>query len=287
MKLTTDHLMELAKIAIEAARKAGKHISETRPIDVQHKASGDTLASQVVTEVDQQAQDIILQTLEPTFAEFDLALLTEESEDNGSRLKKDYFWCIDPIDGTLPFIHGIPGYAVSIALVSRDGVALIGVVFDPVEQTLYHAIKDQGAYRNGRAWETNSAPADRPLWFITDLGEVEKSYYEAAIEALKSFGYPELKTKTQGGAVMNACWVLENAPACYFKFPKAGKGGGCFWDFAATACIYKELGAVVSDIRGRPLNLNNPDSIYMNHCGVLFATDPELAQKVEVLFKKR
>ena len=55
---------------------------------------------------------------------YDLALLTEELEDDGSRHVKDYFWCIDPIDGTLPFTQKKPGYGVSIALVARDGASV-------------------------------------------------------------------------------------------------------------------------------------------------------------------
>ena len=52
---------------------------------------------------------------------YDFGILTEETPDNGSRLVKDYFWCVDPLDGTLPFTEGTPGYSVSIALVSKSG----------------------------------------------------------------------------------------------------------------------------------------------------------------------
>lgn len=83
---------------------------------------------------------------------------------------------------------------------------------------------------------------------------------------------------------MNAIWVLERAPACYFKFPKPGNGGGCIWDFAATACIYNELGAVASDIYGNALDLNRSDSAFMNHRGVLFASSADLAGRIRELY---
>ncbi|VGO22293.1 3'(2'),5'-bisphosphate nucleotidase CysQ family protein [Pontiella sulfatireligans] len=275
MNLNFKHLNALAEIAIRAARKAGKHISETRPINVQHKEGGDTLASQVVTEVDQQAQDIILETLEPTFAQFDLALLTEESADDESRLAKDYFWCIDPIDGTLPFIESVPGYAVSIALVSRSGMPQVGVVYDPVEHTLYHAITGQGAFRDSMPW--NLPEAGSKVRIITDRSVAAYPYCGKVATALNA------SVKGQGGAVMNAIWCLENPPACYFKFPKPEKGGGCFWDYAATVCIYNELGAIATDMSGKPMSLNLPESIYMNPFGILYATDSKLAQKIIAL----
>jgi fructose-1,6-bisphosphatase/inositol monophosphatase family enzyme len=278
MKLSAEHLNTLTDFAIEAATKTGKFISKTRPLNVQRKESGDNLASQVLTEVDGQSQDMILDMLKPTFAEFDLALLTEESPDDGSRLEKDYFWCIDPIDGTLPFIEGVPGYSVSIALVSRAGVPQIGVVYDPVEHTLYHAVKGQGAFRNSAPWKLPK-PASK-IQIITDRSIAALPYCDEAAKAL------DAKVKSQGGGVMNALWCLENPPACYFKFPKTAEGGGCFWDYAATACICSEMGAVVSDSLGKPLELNWPDSIYMNHHGVLFATDSLLARRVMELYRK-
>lgn len=271
MCLDDAQLGKLARFAIDAARRAGKYISETRPLEIRQDKEGDNLASQMLTEVDGQAQELILQTLEPTFAEFDLALLTEESPDDGSRLVKDYFWCIDPIDGTLPYIEGVPGYAVSIGLVSKGGEAIIGVVYDPVEHTLYHAIKGQGAFRNSKPWKLGNPGSQ--LQIITDRSVAAFPYCGEVAEKLHA------TVKGQGGAVMNAMWCLENPPACYFKFPKEKKGGGCLWDYAATACIYNEIGAVASDMSGNPMNLNAA-SIYHNSCGILYAANTALAEKI-------
>lgn len=274
MYLDDAQLGKLAQFAIEAARRAGKHISKTRPLEIRQDKEGDNLASQVLTEVDGQAQEIILEILAPTFDEYDLALLTEESPDDGSRQEKDYFWCIDPIDGTLPFIEAVPGYAVSIALVSKEGVSQIGVVYDPVEHTLYHAIKGGGAFRNSKPWKLQQVGSD--VRIFTDRSVADYPYCGKVATALNA------TVKGQGGAVMNALWCLENPPACYFKFPKPEKGGGCFWDYAATACIYHEIGAVVSDMSGKPMNLN-ADSIYHNPYGILYATDKTLARTLIAL----
>jgi 3'-phosphoadenosine 5'-phosphosulfate (PAPS) 3'-phosphatase len=286
MLLTSENLQYLAGCAIEAAQIAGKYISETRPLNVQRKKGGDSLASQVVTEVDAKAQELILQILEPTLPQFDLALLTEENEDDRGRLEKDWFWCIDPIDGTLPFIDGTPGYAVSIALVAHDGTSHVGAVYDPVEQILYHAIKDHGAFRNSKPWSIRDQGSR--LQLITDRSFKDHTQYSEIIAGLSAIASDMncsgLEPVMHGGACMNACWVLENAPACYFKFPKTEEGGGSLWDYAATACLFHEAGAVATDIHGSPLDLNRPDSTFMNHRGILYASDAKLARRIMDLY---
>ena len=83
---------------------------------------------------------------------------------------------------------------------------------------------------------------------------------------------------------MNACKVLANPHACYVKFPKQN-GGGSLWDYAGTACIFSEVGAIATDIYGQPFDLNRADSTLMGHRGILFATDETLAQRIRALFR--
>lgn len=274
---------KLLAAAIEAAETAGKMIAQTRPQNVTRKEGGVSLASQVLTEVDGQSQQIILDLLAPTIEEFDLAMLAEESEDDCSRFEKEYFWCIDPIDGTLPFIDGVPGYSVVIALVARDGTPHIGVIYDPVEQTCWHAVRGGGIYKNSKPWKLSD---DGPkLQLITDRSFHDSPYFDEVMGKLeiiaKEMGLDGAEATRVGGAAMNSIWVLENGPACYFKFPKLGKGGGSIWDFAAGACLFTEAGAVATDYAGNPLDLNRPDSTFMNHRGILFATDAELAERIK------
>ena len=276
-----DHLLATA---LEAAEAAGAMIARSRPTTVERKAGGESLASQVLTDVDEQSQQLILEILAPTIERFDLGLLTEERDDDGSRFEKACFWCIDPLDGTLPFIDNIPGYAVSIALVARDGTPLIGVIVDPVEDNRYHASRGGGIYRNGKAWEPLQQGGDA-LRLVADRSFRDHPRFSESLSGLEAIararGLSEgVQTTLTGGAAMNAIWVLENAPACYFKTPKAGSGGGSVWDYAATACLFSEAGAVATDFQGEPLDLNRADSTFMNHRGILYATDADLAQQI-------
>ena len=278
------NLKELTKHAVQAALEAGELIRsyQDREVEVLHKEGGDTYASQVVTEVDRKAQDAILQILGPSCEEFDLAVLTEENEDDGSRFEKECFWCIDPMDGTLPFIQREPGYSVSIGLVAKDGSPRIGVVYDPVHDVLWQATKGQGVQRNGELWTLDASSQE--LTFTYDRSFVDRPERDRVLQTLEdyahSIGLGKLVPTQFGGAVINACHALENSPGCHFKFSKPQEGGGSLWDYAATACLYEEAGAVVSDVHGDPLDLNRPDSTFMNHRGAVYATDQGLAERI-------
>lgn len=289
MKLSDSDLNELLETAVKAALEAGKVIRyyTDKKIDVIEKTGGESKASQVVTEVDFKSQEVILSYLNPTIKQFDLALLTEESVDDYSRFQKDYFWCIDPIDGTLPFIEHTHGYSVSIGLVAKDGTPFIGVIYDPLKDILYSAAKGFGLFRNGELWQWN-ASVNMHLTFVQDKSFFDFPDYNGiqnkVISIANEQGLDSVKTIAQGGAALNACWVLENSPAFYFKFPKDKPGSGSLWDFAASACIFNEANAVVKSFKNDKLDLNRKDSTFMNHEGAIFATNKDLASKIKNLY---
>ena len=269
------NLSQLSKIAIKAARAAGTVIQNhmNDEIKVEKKEGGDSYASQVVTAVDLACEKAILSHLLPTCDEFDLALLSEETEDDGSRFKEDFFWCIDPMDGTLAFINKEPGFSVSIALVAKDGTPNIGVVFDPITDTLYHAAKGIGAFKNGSPWKIKHGNGhltyvtDRKLKDTPRANEIESLLHEH----VKKLGLSGVTEMAGGGSVLNGIRVLENGPACMLKLPKKENGGGSLWDFAATACIFQELGVPATNFAGRRLDLNRKDGSFMNQEGVFYS----------------
>ena len=276
---------KLTGLAVHAAKEAGRIINSfsQQEVEVECKDGGHTYASQVVTVVDRKAQDAILETLSPACDEYDFALLTEESEDDHSRFQKEYFWCIDPLDGTLPFTQKEPGYSVSIALVAREGSPQIGVVYDPVHDILWQATKGFGVKRNDKTWKMQ--PKGEELVFTYDRSFEKHSQRERVLDELESYarakGLRKVHASQYGGAVINACHALECAPGCHFKFAKPEQGGGSIWDYAATACLFEEAGAVVGDVYGDPLDLNRSDSTFMNHRGAIYATDQFLASKIK------
>lgn len=286
MMLSTLQLQQLMALATEAAVKAGHYITafDRSQLQVDHKAAGNSLSSQVVTQVDLDSQAIILDILQPSIEQYDFAVLSEEnaSEDNVSghpRFQKAYFWCIDPLDGTLPFIEGLEGFAVSVALVEQSGKPVIGAVYNPSTGDTYQALNSidgSGAkvlLKNGSPWLPK---ADNPHFTLyIDRSFENDPRYSRCIESIDTMvqkqGYSGLKVVNSCGAVMNAIGVFESAPACYLKLTKPAKGGGSLWDFAATAAIAQASTSLwASDIYGGPLDLNRSDSNFMNHKGALY-----------------
>ncbi|MFT7681573.1 MAG: 3'-phosphoadenosine 5'-phosphosulfate (PAPS) 3'-phosphatase [Moritella dasanensis] len=297
MKLTIFQLEELLRLATEAALKAGTFINsvDRSSLQVNNKQAGSSLSAQVVTQVDLDSQAIILEILEPTIEQYDIALLTEENaceEDvaTHARFNKDYFWCIDPLDGTLPFIEGGDGFAVSIALVDIAGKSIIGVVHNPSSGVLYQAINAQPLMskilKNGQPWQSEQLKKNsRSFSLYLDRSFLQDSRYPTVIAQFTNLAEQQglqLQIIKTNGAVMNAIGVLEHAPACYVKLPKPQLGGGSLWDFSATTAITQALSdqylasssqvcCAVSDYHGSDLDLNRSDSNYMNHKGVLYS----------------
>ncbi|GIC76675.1 3'(2'),5'-bisphosphate nucleotidase CysQ [Moritella sp. F3] len=307
MKLSVCQLEQLLQLATDAALEAGKFINnvDRKSLQVQSKQAGSSLSAQVVTQVDLDSQAIILAILEPTITQYDIALLTEENTcEEGvvthARFHKDHFWCIDPLDGTLPFIEGGDGFAVSIALVDITGKPIIGVVYNPSTNDLYQAINAQpllsSVLKNRMPWQPEKNNPVLSLYI--DRSFQQDARYPAVLEQLTAQAVQQglkLQVIKNCGAVMNAIGVLENPPACYVKLPKPQLGGGSLWDFSATAAITQALSTQylasssdvlcsVSDYQGAPLDLNRADSNYMNHRGVLYSCG--LIQQILVVMDK-
>lgn len=282
MYLDINKLNELAIIANKAARSAGEFIASKKGSlrDLKSKIGGENIASCVVTETDIKAQEIIIDILKPTLSTYELGLLAEESTDDSTRFEKDYFWCIDPLDGTLSFSKDEDGYSTSIALIAKDGTPVIGSVFNPRTSTLYSAVKGCGATKNGDTLKVNST--NNKLTLLYDQSYLKHPQYNEQIEFLKlkakKFNLEGLNIHHLGGAVMNGISTIEMAPAIYFKFPKNENGGGSLWDFAASSIIQSEAGGFNSNYFQKPLDLNRKDSTFMNHQGVIFCSSESILE---------
>ncbi|NND08197.1 MAG: inositol monophosphatase [Saprospiraceae bacterium] len=292
MHLSDHDLTLLAQYAIDAALKAGQVLQTYSPtnLTVNRKAQASSLASAVVTEADLKSQEIIVDALRPSMETYDLALLSEESPDDHSRFMKDYFWCIDPIDGTLPFTEGKNGYAVSIALVSKAGKSVIGVVHNPPTNKIWHAISGQGAFINETGIDLATIEDDgSSIQYFVDRSFLDDPRFEDTKAMLESYDQRLLPKSTSldyvGGAVMQAMTALNYSRGCYFKYPKVDNSGGSIWDYAATNCIYRELKLFATDIHGDPMDLNRTASTFMNHRGIIYATNRDLIKSVRSVYR--
>lgn len=282
MEFTTSRLQSLLPTALNAAFLAGQRVmSHYGRIDVVGSKGVEALAGDVVTVADRVSQEIIMSLLENL--DPDIGFVGEEEGQAASktRFEKEAFWCVDPLDGTLPFIERINGFAVSIALVTREGEPLLGVAHAPALNDTYWAVKGGQAFKNGvpvtleplggmlrisLAWPDVASPRNHGV-FLHILEGLK------ALDRVKS-----VDMSLHSGAVVKGCRVMDKPPMVYLSFPR--EGGASIWDFAATACIVKAAGGWVSDIYGNPMDLNRRDSTYMHYRGILYASDEELAQTI-------
>ena len=269
MKLNNMDLDLITNIAIEAALSAGRIILKykNRNYKVLNKEGGSSYASQVLTEVDILCQNEILDIISPCIKEFHLGLLTEELEDNCSRFEKEYFFSVDPMDGTKSFIESDHGFSVSISLVEKNGVPVIGVVYDPIKNNLYYGIKGHGLFKNRVKWIPKFRVVDTNLKVLVD-----PSFVKISTDNIEYLEY--------GGAVLNGIEVLEGRADCYLKLPKKDNGGGSIWDFSSITLFYNECNAIAQNMFNNPIFLNSPDTTFMNTQGVIFCKDDEVKNKI-------
>jgi fructose-1,6-bisphosphatase/inositol monophosphatase family enzyme len=258
---------ELLGLAREACLAAGRFIRANcdRPLTVGSKGF-ENRASDVVTEIDIQAQAIILELLQPSIDRYDLGVLAEEGEQDDSRLQKHAFWTIDPLDGTQYFIDGKPGYSTSIALVSQSGQPIVAAVYDSVHDNLYEAVTGRGVTLNGE-----------PLPIVAAGDTDAKAITWFADRSLPTYPYySQIKThfdiRFVGGAVMNGLQLLTEPNSVYVKATKKAKSGCAIWDLAAVALMVEEQGGSVRTYGGKPLQLNRPESVFFNDVGFAFTS---------------
>lgn len=277
--LSKESLLELSNLVNEVVQKSGVLIEKLKQEGFTKSVKDSNLseAAQVVTEVDEKVQAYILSALEPTMSKYSIGCLTEESMDDGSRFSQPYFWCIDPLDGTLPFTENRSGYSVSIALVTQSGKCIVAAVYDPVNQNLYSSVVGEGAFLNGKLIELNK---EIGFDLITDKSFNTSKEKDVVLKWMEELSSANFQISQPGGAVMNALSILENKNACYLKLPKEKNGGGSIWDFAATSLIIEEAGGFVSGVKNTRLGLNEK-STFMNSQGVLYTGSESVFQFIQ------
>ena len=202
-----------------------------------------TSATDPVTDADREAERAIRELLEAERPED--GLLGEEGSraagDSGRR------WVIDPLDGTVNFLYGIPQWCVSVALEDASG-ALLGVVFDPLHEELFSAVRGGGAFVNGGQVRVN--PTESLERALVATGFSYEARHRAEQAAVVSRLLPQVRDiRRAGSAALDLCWV-----AC-------GRVDGFYergvkpWDWAAGRLLVEEAGGVVREHAGEPFGL--------------------------------
>ncbi len=217
-------------IMIKACEKASKFIirdfGELENLQVSKKGPKD-----FVTKTDKKVEEILINELSKTKKKY--SFITEET---GKILNenKHIFWIIDPIDGTTNFLHGIPHFAISIALQINEEI-VTGLIFDPIKNEIFYAEKNSGSFiNNNRIRVSNKSKLDECLFATNNQGI--------------KYIYPELNVRNTGCAALDLAYV-----GC-------GRFDGYFhnkinlWDVAAGKIIIEEAGGQVNNVTDFKIN---------------------------------
>ena len=233
-------LHPMLNIAVRAARAAGAIINRAAlDLDVLKIATKGT--NDFVTEVDRAAEEAIITTLLEAYPGH--GILAEESGRTRGARHSDYLWIIDPLDGTTNFIHGLPVYAVSIALAFRGRIEQ-AVVYDPARNDLFLASKGRGAFLNDRRLRVSKrvrmSDALIGTGFPFRKGDNFKRYLKMFEEVMQHCA----GVRRPGAAALDLCYV---AAGWYDGFFETGLQP---WDVAAGSLIVTEAGGLVGNFTG-------------------------------------
>ena len=257
----------IVTVMVRAAEKAGRALvrdfGEVEQLQVSRKGPAD-----FVSAADIKAERIVRKELQKARPGY--GLLMEESgeipgQDNDNR------WIVDPLDGTTNFLHGLPHFCVSIAM-ERKGKLIAGVVYDPIKDEVFWAEKGLGAYLGDRRIRVSGRRklADSLLATgIPFLGRQEGEGHKVFLAQLERVMEKTSGVRRWGAAALDLAYV---AAGRYDGFWETGLSP---WDVAAGIVLVREAGGLISEIDGKPHNLESPT--------FLAANDPLHAEIVKLL----
>ena len=243
-------MKELNDFAVNLARDAGNLLKEkfNSKHEVHYKGE-----INLVTEADKMSENLIITSIKSSFP--DHGILSEESPAQNSQAMLR--WIIDPLDGTTNYAHGYPVFCVSIAL-ENEGVIVLGVIYDPLREDTFVAVRGSGAYLNGKKLKVSpTATLSRSLlatgfpYDIRMSKDNNLNYFNLmAVEAqaIRRAGAAALDIAYLAAGRFDGFWELKLMP----------------WDVAAGCLMVEESGGVISDMSGGQWDISSPNVLVSN-----------------------
>lgn len=256
----------MINVAVRAAREAGKIINRAS-LDLDLLRVTQKSARDFVTEVDRASEQAIIDILLKAFPQH--GILGEETGTTHGQADSEYQWIIDPLDGTTNFIHGMPVYAVSIAL-AHQGVVQHGVVYDPSRDELFTASRGGGSFLNNRRLRVSKRTRLEDALIGTGFPFRKGDDLDTYLEMFRKVAERCVGLRRPGAAAIDLAYL---AAGRYDGFFETGLKP---WDVAAGSLLITEAGGLVGNYTGEADFL---------HRGELVAGSPRIYAQLVALLK--
>lgn len=243
----------MLNIAVRAARKGGNLIAKNYEtpdaVEASQKGSND-----FVTNVDRDAESLIIEVIRKSYPQH--TIITEESGELAGE-DQDIQWVIDPLDGTTNFIKRLPHFAVSIA-VRIKGRTEVSVVYDPMRNELFSAVRGQGTQLNGYRLRGSIARDLDGTILATGFPFKMKQHAPAYMNIVTKLFTQCADFRRTGSAALDLAYVAAGRVDGYFEI------GLKPWDFAAGELLVREAGGLVTDFTGNHSYLHSGNIVAGN-----------------------
>ena len=253
----------MLNIAIRAARAGGavivRHVDRVDTLTITEKARND-----FVSEVDRMAEEVIVETILRSYPGHEI--LAEES---GAKGQSEFQWVIDPLDGTTNFLHGVPHYCVSVALIHRGRLDQ-AVVFDPISQELFTATRGGGAQMDNKRIRASQRKGLKHALVSTGFAFRELNHLDSFMAGLAAVVPHAASVRNSGSAALDLAYVAAGRLDGFWEFGLAP------WDMAAGALLVREAGGIVTDCEGGEKYLQS---------GTIIAAGPKVIPELSALLQ--
>ena len=239
-------MLEYLQVCERAARAGGAVLVDwVGRFGVREKGPAD-----LVTQADLASQEVVRGIVLEAYPDF--GFVSEESDEAFDN-RLEYTWIVDPLDGTTNYVHQVPHYAVSVALLRR-GRPVVGVVFDPVHDECFAASLGGGATLNGRPIRTSGVrELSQALVAASFAAKVQRP--SAEIDQFVAAVLNCQAVRRTGSAALNLCYLAAGRFDGFWAMSTKA------WDVAAGVLIVEEAGGTVTALDGGPFDLERPHPV--------------------------
>lgn len=247
---------EINKYAKEWIKEAGEKIKQSfsKTLVIQTKTS----ANDLVTDIDKGTEQFFIKKIKEKFPNH--KILGEEGFGDTVNDLNGIVWIIDPIDGTMNFIHQQRNFAISIG-VYENGVGKIGLIYDVVHDELYHTVKGHGVFMNDlllpplEKVSISEAIIGINATWVTENKQIDHALLSPLVKDARG-------TRSYGSAALEMAYIASGRLDAYITLRLSP------WDIAAGIIMVEELGGITTTLKGEPLNLLKKNTIFISKPGL-------------------